>query len=150
MRGGGFKRTGRPKGRKDSVPNPERRETARRNGSQQAVLMPDEVYEKLRAAKGVLGKALAEDGVPHLQAIIKAGPAKYVSIPGGGREVVEGSEQFEWAMNFVADRCGMPRRSEAEVVTPGGFTISVTGVEGGLGWPRMAADAGADEQRVAH
>lgn len=52
------------------------------------------------------------------------------------------------AAREIADRCGMPRRTESEIVTEKPLTPLLIMMEGGLGWPAPVAadDAGAADQ----
>ena len=92
---------GRPKGRKDSVPmTDERRAKLRANANAPKVKLPPDMRAALSDAKGKLAKALSAHGVPHLVRIIESGPQ---------------DELFQWAMDFAADRGGMPRRREEQI-----------------------------------
>lgn len=109
----------------------------------------------LRAAKSDLLGTLLGPGLYWLKQIIAEGPPHWDKDESGVRILISGSAQFEWAMNFIADRCGMQRQSAVEVVQPGGFTITVNDVRGGLGWPGMAVGGGdsrdeRDRPSVAH
>lgn len=147
------KGAGRPKGAKDRNYDPTRRAISRENASGPRITLDDEIRAELTAAKGKLARALTTRGVEWLIAIIEEGPARWERTASGERVLVEGNTSFEWAMNFAADRAGMPRKSEAEVQQhAGGFSIVVSGVGGGLGWPGMAVDGGVahDERSRPH
>lgn len=106
-------------------------------------------------ARERLVDVLAGQGVFYLMQIIAEGPPRWSEDENGKRVLVEGNECFRWAMDFVADRCGMPRRTEADITQPGGFVIKVEGVGGGLGWPGAVVDGGGvghdgDRPPVAH
>lgn len=134
---------GRPKGAKDRNYDPARRGVSRQNPAKPHITLDDEIRAELTAAKGKLARALTTRGVEWLITIIDEGPARWERTASGERVLVEGNTSFEWAMNFAADRAGMPRKSEAEVQShAGGFTITVSGVGGGLGWPGMAVAGG--------
>lgn len=140
-------RGGRPKGSSDKHHDPEKRKASVANarGRRAYLRESDPVLEELKAAKGKLAKALSNAGTEWLLQIIHEGPPHWQRDPETGERVlVDGSEQFEWAMNFAADRAGMPRRSEADIMgdVTRGFTIRVHDAGGGLGWPVLALGGG--------
>lgn len=141
---------GRPKGSKDKHPNPEKRRAAiaRNTGRPRTYLRDtDPAIEELRAAKGKLASALSNAGTAWLLQIIHEGPPHWQrDLATGERVLVEGSAQFEWAMNFAADRAGMPRRTEADLMgdVTRGFVIRLHDTEGGLGWPVLVAGGDGD------
>lgn len=95
-------KAGRPLGSKAAEPASEhQRAVNRENASKPRIHLPDEVRKALSDAKGRLGKALSDHGVGHVEKIIKDGPDK--------------SDLFQWAMDFAADRGGMPRRREEQI-----------------------------------
>lgn len=132
---------GRPKGSKDGphVDRQARRETAYRNACGGRIMTPEDARDQLRAAKGMLARALSSDGVKWLLEIIAEGPPHWERQPDGTRTLVDGSAQFEWAMNFAADRAGLPRLAQVESTGVGGFSITFHDTRGALGWPGLAA-----------
>jgi len=109
-----------------------RKASQRENARKPRVHVPQEVRDAIADAKGRLGRALSTKGAEHLIAIIEAGPAG------------QHGDLFEWAMNFAADRAGMPRRTESEISGDvKQFTITVEGKDA-LGWPDAPAGTGGD------
>jgi hypothetical protein len=91
---------GRPRG-SSGKPTSERQIAANRaNAAKAHITLPPDIRKALSDAKGRLGKALSDHGVGHVEQIIEDGPS---------------SELFQWAMDFAADRGGMPRRRETEI-----------------------------------
>lgn len=128
---------GRPRGSKDSTP---RTTQAQR--------------DQVLGAKARLLDVLTGQGVFHLLQIIAEGPARWGEDEAGKRVLIAGNENFRWAMDFIADRCGMKREAGLDVAQPGGFVIRVDDARGGLGWPGMAVGGGdsdvSDRPSVAH
>lgn len=97
-------KAGRKPGQKATRPASEhQRAVNSANASKPKIMLPADVRAALSDAKGKLGKALSDHGVGHVCKIIADGPDK--------------SELFQWAMDFAADRGGMPRRRETEIDT---------------------------------
>lgn len=93
---------GRKLGSKASAPASEhQRAVNRENASKPRIAIPADMRAALSDAKGRLGKALSDHGVGHVEKIIADGPEK--------------SELFQWAMDFAADRGGLPKRRETEI-----------------------------------
>jgi hypothetical protein len=72
--------------------------------------------------------------------------ARMLAGPGIKRlcEWIEGKgtdEQFWLAVQFAADRAGLPRRSEMDVAAESGGVVLFR-VDGGLGWPEAVGDVG--------
>lgn len=94
-------RAGRKPGGKANKPASEHQcAVNRENASKPRIHLPEEVRRALTEAKGRLGEALAQHGVPHICRIIEDGPS---------------NELFQWATDFAADRGGMPRRREEQI-----------------------------------
>jgi len=99
---GSARKGGRKLGQKATKPASEhQRAVNRENASKPRIPLPDDVRKALSDAKGRLGKALSDHGVGHVEKIIKDGPDK--------------SELFQWAMDFAADRGGLPKRREEQI-----------------------------------
>lgn len=93
---------GRKLGQKATRPASEhQRAVNRANASKPKITLPEDVRKALSDAKGRLGKALSDHGVGHVCKLIEDGPDK--------------SDLFQWAMDFAADRGGMPRRREEQI-----------------------------------
>lgn len=98
---GSAAKKGRKLGQKATRPASEhQRAVNRANASQPRGAVPAEIREKLTEAKGALGRALVEHGVPHIVRILEDGPSH---------------EHFQWAADFAADRGGLPKRRETEI-----------------------------------
>lgn len=92
---------GRKLGSKATKPASEhQRAVNRENASKPRIAIPDEIRKALSDAKGRLGKALSDHGIGHVEKIIEQGPE---------------SELFQWAMDFAADRGGLPKRREEQI-----------------------------------
>lgn len=126
--------------RKVSV-SEKRRKANEANARAGRLRMNQSEYDELKAAKTRLARALTSRGVAWLEQIITEGPPHWERA-GGESVLVEGNPLFEWAMNFAADRAGMPRQAVVEGSAIGGFTIVVNDERGGLGWPGMAVGGG--------
>ncbi len=99
---GSARKGGRKLGQKATKPASEhQRAVNRENASKPRIPLPDDVRKALSDAKGRLGKALSDHGVGHVEKIIKDGPDK--------------SDLFQWAMDFAADRGGLPKRREEQI-----------------------------------
>lgn len=98
---GSARKGGRKLGQKATRPASEhQRAVNRANAAGPRGAMPDEVRALLSEGKGRLGRVLALKGIPHVEAIIDEGPTH---------------DHFQWAMDFAADRAGMPRRREEQI-----------------------------------
>jgi hypothetical protein len=88
-------------GRKRGTPASEHQcAVNRENASKPRGAVPDEIRAKLTEAKARLGDVVASKGIPHIVAIIDEGPTH---------------DHFQWAMDFAADRGGLPKRRETEI-----------------------------------
>ena len=99
------------------------------------VLLPLENRAKLTEAKKQLSDAVADCGVPWLIEVIKLGPWAAVEVERDGQAHViplheERSRLWQYAMNFAADRAGMPRIQEMDLVASEGLAeinVKLTG-----------------------
>lgn len=92
---------GRPKGPSGKPASARQIAANRANAAKTTrIHLPTDIRATLTEAKGRLGTALAEHGIPHICRIIADGPSH---------------ELFQWATDFAADRGGMPRRRETEI-----------------------------------
>lgn len=139
--------SGRRPGDKDKTP----RKTRVVSGAVPPTSPTEDIRAQVLAAKGSMTEVLLGPGMKWIRKIIEAGPPEYSGMQDGGRVLLAGSAQFEWAMNFAADRGFMPRRSEAELTQPGGFKIVIDDARGALGWPVAVGggDARDDGERPA-
>jgi hypothetical protein len=88
--------------------------------------LDDEARQDLREAKKHVAKTIAEYGLPGIIEIIKAGPFAMVELETRDGIVTiplneERSRLWQYAMNFAADRCGLPRIQEMDLVAAEGI-----------------------------
>lgn len=94
---------------------------------QPRVVLPLENRDAMSEAKKKLSWAIANHGVDGIIDIIKRGPYQEVEVPGrDGESVVipwheERSRLWQFAMNFAADRGGLPRIHEMDLVAGEGI-----------------------------
>ena len=98
---GSARKGGRKLGSKASKPVSEhQRAVNRENASKPRGAVPDEIRALLTEGKARLGAVVANKGIPHIEQIIDEGPSH---------------DHFQWAMDFAADRGGLPKRRETEI-----------------------------------
>lgn len=94
---GSAKKGGRPPG----TPVTEQQRAANRaNASKPRGAVPEEIRALLTEGKARLGAVVANKGIAHIERIIEEGPSH---------------DHFQWAMDFAADRGGLPKRREEQI-----------------------------------
>lgn len=93
---------------------------------QPRVVLPLEHRDALTEGKRQLAKAITEYGIADIVKIIKAGPYQPVEVEREGEAVVipmheERSKLWQYAMNYAADRGGLPRIHEMDLVAGEGI-----------------------------
>lgn len=118
---------GREKGRPKGATGESTRKAVRENASKPRTVLAPDVRAQYAEAKRIMAEALTEKGALYIAEIIRMGPFATVMNEGKHGEMVpvalyqDKSQVWQYAMNFAADRAGLPRISELELAATEGL-----------------------------